>query len=150
MQGTECIQVHKVTGGAVVGASAQNVDGLGLDSSRSPIFPSGSLGRHVTSPTDINSPNCLLDHYIIWFSQKKKKKKNHHSKIWKNPDESYKIYQNFWAQLEDGDFEISLLKKKMDSILYIKINKKVSYKMDWRIDIQNVTMFFFKLIFTDY
>ena len=74
MQGTECIQVHKVTGGAVVGASAQNVDGLGLDSRRSPIFPSGSLGRHATSPTDINSPNSLLDHYIIWFSQKKKKK----------------------------------------------------------------------------
>ena len=38
----------------------------------------------------------------------------------------------------------------MDSILHIKINKKVSYKMDWRIDSQNVTMFFFKLIFTDY
>ena len=28
-KGTDCIQVHKVTGGAVVSASAQNVDGLG-------------------------------------------------------------------------------------------------------------------------
>ena len=28
-KGTDCIQVHKVTGGAVVSATAQNVDGLG-------------------------------------------------------------------------------------------------------------------------
>ena len=64
-KGTDCIQVHKVTGGAVVSTSAQNVDGLGSIPTDQPIFSSGSLGKHVTSSSDINSLNSPLDHYNL-------------------------------------------------------------------------------------
>ena len=59
-KGNDCIQVHKVTSGAVVSASAQNIGGLGSDPNRLPIFPSGSLSRHVTLSADTNSPNLII------------------------------------------------------------------------------------------
>ena len=63
-KGADRIQVHKVTGSAVVSAERRRT---GFDPNRSPIFPSRSLGRHVTSSADINSPNSPLDHYISGY-----------------------------------------------------------------------------------
>ena len=68
-------------------------------------------------------------------------------KIWKNSHKSYKkIYLNFLAILEDGEFKtapvkkkIKMKKKKLECILYVEINKKVRYKIVRKIDIKMVT-----------
>ena len=40
------------------------------------------------------------------------KKKSPLSKIWKNSHKSYKIYQNFWAELENENCKTAPVKKK--------------------------------------
>ena len=61
-------EVHKVTGGAVVSASDQNIDGLRFDPSWSPIFPSGSLGRHIVTPPIPTSVIRILRSFITTIS----------------------------------------------------------------------------------
>ena len=73
-------------------------------------------------------------------------KKSQLSKIWKNSHKSYKIYQNFSAILEDGDFKTTAdkknVKKIMECILYIEMNKKVFHKIVRKTDIKNITSVF--------
>ena len=74
-------------------------------------------------------------------------KKSLLSKIWKNSHKSYKIYQNFWAILEDGGFKIAPIKKKLKQnigmhSLHRSKQKKVPHKIVQKLILRALRGFF--------